>query len=75
MLFFPQMENHLSPTNGDCEAVERSCQFQQIGCCAREVCVKYLVYSFQSFQSETFNSLTWLTTAISAALGVAVGLE
>ncbi|XP_078357981.1 TNF receptor-associated factor 2-like [Oculina patagonica] len=27
-----EMANHLSPINGDCEAVERNCAFQQIGC-------------------------------------------
>ncbi|KAJ7383310.1 hypothetical protein OS493_029277 [Desmophyllum pertusum] len=27
-----EMANHVSPINGDCEAVERSCAFQQIGC-------------------------------------------
>lgn len=27
-----EMESHVSPVNGDCEAVERSCRFDQIGC-------------------------------------------
>ena len=47
------MEAHLSPVNGDCEAVERSCQFEKIGCSARQVCIKYLVFIFS--ERETLN--------------------
>ena len=35
------MESHLSPVDGDCEAIERSCKFEMIGCSARQVCIKY----------------------------------
>lgn len=27
-----EMENHVNPNNGDCEAVEKGCRFEQIGC-------------------------------------------
>ena len=35
------MESHLSPVNGDCEAIEISCKFEIIGCSARQVCIAY----------------------------------
>ena len=35
------MELHVSPVDGDCEEIERSCNFEIIGCGARQVCVKY----------------------------------
>lgn len=31
-----EMENHVNPIHGDCEAVERTCAFHQIGCGERE---------------------------------------
>jgi len=48
-----EMENHVSPINGDCEAVERNCQFEQIGCCARQVCIILLFQFSHTFKCET----------------------
>ena len=61
-----QMANHLSPINGDCEAVERICAIQPIGCGKSKVCIKVLLTEryeiWANFFQEMFTIIIALTT-------------
>ena len=40
-IFLTQMHAHIDPVNGDCEEIQSSCPWTQIGCSETKVC-KYL---------------------------------
>ena len=41
-IFLTQMRAHIDPVNGDCEEIQSSCPWTQIGCPETKVC-KYLI--------------------------------